>query len=123
MQVIRVELECDVCDTLTTVKIAIASTLSALICHSYFSHLMSAPVYGRRDVELCQNDGSMSVLLTKKVMTGRCTSSVIIESDRLSSASRSRPMISVHIINAPLRPAGLLGIIRYIRPSKFNTRF
>ena len=93
MQVLRVELESDVCDTLPTVNGAIACTVSALIYHSYFSHLISAPRLSRQQIELCQNDGNMSVLLTTKVITG----SVIIESDRL--ASRYRPMISVQIIN------------------------
>ena len=76
MQVFRVELECDVCDTLTTGNKAIVCTVSALICHSYFSHLMSAPLFSRLHVELCQNDGNqpgnMSIFLTTIVglMTG-----------------------------------------------------
>ena len=85
MQVFRVELECDVCDTLTTVTKAIACTASALICHIYFSHLMSATVLSRSTLRCVKSDGSVSVLLATKVglMTGHCTGSVIIGSDRL----------------------------------------
>ena len=91
IQVFRIELECDVCDTLTTANSAIACIVSALICHSYFSHLMS-------------------------IMTGYLTGSVIIESSRLCRASQYRPMITEHVINEPpsesLHRARLLGIIR-----------
>ena len=80
-----VQLEWKVCDTLA--KPYIACAVSALICHSYFPHLMSAPGLSRLHVQLFENDGSMSVFLTTEVMTVHCIGSVIIEIDRLISAS------------------------------------
>ena len=43
----------------------------------------------RLHVELCQNDNSVSVLLTTKVFTVHCIGSVIIEINRLISVPAS----------------------------------
>ena len=70
IQVFRVELECNVCDTLTELYSVHSVSLNV-------SQLFFTPDVGTwLHVELCQTDRSVSVLLTTKVMTVYCIGTV-----------------------------------------------